>query len=689
VQKRDGYATVVAVRWVTTILLLLLLPFFAVAQAADWSGYLAGDERARADAAVTALDAGLASERAAFAAVYDRLEDAYVSARREELGPAEYAGALTASGLTGDNAELAAARSEIRGALEEIQRILRSSPPVAGGRHEARLREWLYSVNDTLAVPLEQSLLNLADLRTLAERVSPEAITSFVETLDLPPSGNQVDALANAAVQDRFLLAIDNWQLLFLAAPDDDVRAAELLRLSRAARAVDAQAGREFAAAAAAFRAALLLREGAHQIAAEALTFLTASSVSRPDRLVDEGRTALSALLELLATVETGDLERIAREDPVFAFTLDATGSLLPALSDRGLFALGDVTGKDFTTIRLAVARVARVRHAIAGREYAAAAGAAAEAVSRFQSTADFEIENELLFAYRAEGASYVTGLDPWVTGGEARTGDSYRWALLSVLSNRYAQFLLLTNPEYAEAQRLTGGFASRLFDRMIESLPPEIRGSLTRLGAVEGTSTYDRVYRLPTDSTGLESVYEAFAAEAQGTEDVGDLFSSAYPSGVTIASEWAHIHGVHVTTAGPDAIADLAADLIASWFDYASVTDNDFQMFVHEYRGVLAAWTVIDRLTAPYMQDAAVSSLVLYAPRLAAGADAIRAVTEFALTPGEALSALFAVYPDADSVGELAAQIGNEIAGLVDRLADVEIADRRMIERESAGVRR
>lgn len=668
----------------------------ASGQESDWSGYLSGEERRVVRQAISTVDAALPALSAALERQYDLYISRHITARRDGLGPSGYRELLEPETVR-PGASPEEIRGVVRDSLSAIHDQLRRSAPVAGTSGYWTAEAWLRDVDDELRVPVEPVMDLLQRIQQVGQGAPEASLASFEDALGLPLP----DSAVSAAGQDRLFYLAGHWRLLYLSAPGDEERLVLLSQLSAAARSLSFEARDQVDRWSETLRRESAFMEETATRSREALPVLTAAAFAEPGELSPGDRDILESLIDGMAQAGREELVRAAGRTAAVRFAVDVSERLLLALTDRRLHELAITLGMTRAELQATAFRLYRVRLDLYGREFDRARSAAETSMERYRQTGNFADERDMLRMFRNEGTAHVTGLEPWVSGERSRTGDSYRWALLSVLSNRYAQHLILTNPDYADAQRLVGGFVAGLYDGAIARLAPGVSRVLRRATEAEAADAFDRVYVLPlpeaaltrqestepqaTDAAAVaaaavEPLYLAFAVEAQG-DQVSELFTSASPSGITIAAEWAHDHGLHVAVVPSEAPGELLENTVLSWFDLAAAADNDMQSFSDELRGVLALITLLEQRISPELQSAGSPALRLYSPRLAAVARSVERVPRFEQTPGETLAALFAVYPEAEDLRALVRAVGRSITRVADRLADVDSADRRAIQ--------
>ena len=671
-------------------------------QSIAWIDYLNGDSLDRVRLAVTTVEIQIESWLVAKLERTEQLQTLYVSARREAWSEQEYQRRLEAAGFARAGGATGSDEAEslvfIRAALDNLGAVLADQPPNAGSFSSREAVRWLTEVAAVLGAQVDKVADLVGLVQSQGQNASDAATEAFLTSIDLPaPAG-----FGDASVQDQLIQVAGHWWILFLCAPDDNARAQMLSGLHVATRSLSAEVSARAADLARAYRSTAAQVEHLKQVVAATLPTVGARTVvglSTGGSPAPEGEPFGILLTEMHGSSRE-NLFIAATIDAVTCFTIEVTERLLAALSDRQALELGRVAGLGIGDIRMIAGRLYRVRLDLAETARISAEDAGRSAADWYRRSDVYQDQAGLLLAHKADAQSYLSGLEPWVTGGQSRTGDSYRWALLSVLSNRYAQHLLLTSSIPTDVQRLVGEFASDLYEGMAQRLPDTLAERLQRDAAFGVADSYDRGYRLvpegerarsedeSEDRSELESIYRSFVSEAQGDGSINEIFTSSSGSEPSIASDWAHTHGLHVSVSDPDAQTLPLHEAALIWFALANNAQNEMQGFAHAIRGVLSLASAIDYLMEPALRDSGNPAVQLYDPRLAVARDYLAKTRGFDVTPGETIAVLYGLYPEAEEIARLIGELDRSVEAVGNRLAEVEAADRRLIQFAS-GARR
>lgn len=657
-----------------------------------WYGYLEGAARERVRDAILAVDTGIVAWQQNQREILGQLESLYVAARRESWSEQRYAAELERIVPDPDLNEV------LPDALATLSDTLREEPPPVGSIWRSRAEEWLARVAAVRGVVTGEVDALIGEIPSATEDTGPVAVTGFRAALGVPiPSG-----FDDAAPGDQITAMSRNWKLLFLCSPDDAASTRLLAALADGVRAVSPTLGSE------AENLTISHRERSARVGSLGGYALAALPAIGAHPIVDlttgespvSGEGVFARFLAALTEASRSDLAIAGSRDARVRFALETTERLLAALSDRQAARIGGIAGVGIGGARSVAARLYRVRLDMSDSAYETALAGSTRAMSEFAQTPDSSDEAELLAAYVTDGESYVADLEPWLSGGEPRTGDSYLWAILSILGNRAAQRLILTDPERADAQRTVGLFTADLYDRTFERLPEELRRRLVRDPTYDSVRSFDRTYLLePGDGApeaDIATVYRTFVAAAQGNGVVRDAFSSSDPDLSTV-SDVAHTYGLHVEPLTPDERDPVGA--LAVWFTLSASADNDIRGFGHAERGVLTLAEVVERRISRALASAGSPALRWYDSRLEILRGLLSGVPGFSITPGAVRAAIRGLYGDepvaapgapfaVSSETEFIAEVMESVVDLETRLAEVEGADLRVL-RVAQGVRR
>jgi hypothetical protein len=655
---------------------ILLIPALSAAQSPEWTAYLSPEVRTVAREAVISvvqsLDAWDESGRR-----YDReLRDLYVAARRERWSSSEYRRRLQEVRDRSPDFSALAGNSERLGlSLGTLRAILAEEPPALGTREFRAADTWLRAVSRRQGARIVAVEILLEDVAGVSQTVSDEAVRAVIADLAFPLP----ETYSTASPPDQLAQAMGTWWLAFLCRSRDEERADAADRLAAHLQRISPELESQAVGIAAQYRRSAERRGAISGAIRDSLHVITARTAggSAP------GAAELSGVLTAIADSDRADLLAIATVDRTARFGMEILERLLSSLSDRQRLRLALQTGRGPGDVhhiasRLYLLRLDLVRPAIDG-----ARTAVAEARTEFRRGSNHANELLVLEAYRLEGERYVDGLAPWITGGATRAGDSYTWALMSVLSNRYAQRLILTGPGYEDTQRLVGEFVTRVY-REVEARLADLGLRIARYTLFDVPDSFDRVYDSDAGSTpggeAADLVYREFVRATQGDDFIAQAFAAGEQS---VIREWAHTHGLHVTGARGVSVAIVIQDVVQQWFDSANRADNDLQAIGFAVRAVGSLAVAMHRSLDPAVREAGVSSLAVYEPRLFVAQDLLSEDALFDNSPGEVLSGLYALYPGVGDIQALIESIAGDVGTLLDRLADVERADIRVLRGE------
>ncbi len=653
------------------VVLLTLLSPAAGAQSSAWTSFLHGEARDELDQAVQLIEAEWTAAPIARNALYEAIEERYVLARSENLGLDDYAELLDEilpePGAEGDDSSVDVSPRR------QIARILSEEIPLPGTRSFASARDWLAALARREGFPVGEfdSLLRLAEDQVLATLSTLEA-RQFSEALSVPVANLPDDLSADDSVRQRFAM----WELLVLGA--EDVGRARLLRdVERAMIDVSLAEARDIAGE---LREIRIEREqvmdlhARFPVAPDVFALVSASTVGDARRLSES--TAILELSTLLVALTRADSRASVdvyqgRGDA--AFLVDTLQSLLASASDLQRFAVARAMGISRAELDHAAARLYRIRSETARLpdsqgDPSAATGPPDSAFSLFLQA----------------GAEHVADARPWAVGDRSRSGDSYRWAMLPIVSHPYSQYMIATLPELSDTRVMVEDFISGVYERTVRSLDVE-SDAISAVVLGDGIQPLSRVYGSSSSAAAAE-LYESFAAVAQGVEELSPDFLVPYTAGLTLAGYWSHMHGLHVAviadeTTDREGIARLVRARVDGWFALARSVDTEQEELSLTLRGLLALRRVLHDELLLVVSSAGIPSLAVYEPRLPAVLSLLDEVAGFTADPLVIRSKLAELYeaPEGDATNDL---IAADLARLLTRLRDVEIADRRVLRR-------
>lgn len=633
--------------------------------AAAWTSFLQ-DGRAQADAAVAELETSLEQAAARFEARYAAIQELYVTARRDRQSVAEYARALEAAGVGQTAFSAPASRVVIAGLFE-------TDVPIPGTSTYSAARDWLSRLAEAEGVPTARLSAAVESLQRAMGSLPESEAVAVASSVPIPSDSLPEDV----SVVDRAVEAVSVWELRVLAA-ESPRRVRLLEQMSASLVGLDGGSDRgirrELDAIADELRELIRL-ERLLPVGADAFAQVFAPVFADASRLGSPaGLTEVFGTLSALAGAGARQAATTYSLHPELAFLVDTAGSLLGAASELQRFDVASAAGMPIGRLR-AIApylwRLRREARSMPVRPAMEAADARAEAFATFVS----------------EGTDYVSAATPWAEGRSSRTGDEYRWAMLPILSHPYAQFLVATEPELSDTRAMVDGFAISIYEdafrrtgRFAEELGPVVVG--------DHNAPYQRMYESEVGDAAT-ALYDAFAAAAQGTEQLGRDFAVPFASGLSLAGYWSHIHGLHVAVLDGRRRADVSAVLrsrVDAWFALARASDTDQDELALTTRGLMALRrAVLDEIEPLASASGAPGAVGLIAPRLPLVIALLDEAAGFrvdALTVRDALADIYAA--DADALTDA---IAADLVSFADRMRDVEIPDRRLLSRASAGV--
>lgn len=627
-----------------------------LAQPVEWSSHLPAATRARVGDAIAVIDRTHEGARQARRKREELLEELYAIAREEALGPGEYADMLREHGV-GESA-LAGTQEEAR---ETIATVFRDDPPLPGTPAASAAGDWLRSLAARELFPVGEldALVRAVESAYLFEATTVEA-RGLLESV-AAVAGSPYEPPDGLSDHDRAGERLALWTLEVLAAGPYE-RVALLRRF-----------GQEVVEA----------RDRAHALADE-----YADALALCERLMPK--------IEVIAVVSPHLFADPERHPPA-RDALEALGEFLVSLTECGTAAgepsaeltfLVDTTralllhASDLQRYRLAVAMgVARSSlDSILLRLYQFQADRAALPSRMVAMRAQTPPPGGEYHRFLSDGRSLIEAAQPWADGERSRSGDSFRWAMLPIVSHPYAQYLLATDPALESTAAVVSTFVSRTHSAAIRRAGPSV-ASLVTVSSGDGVLPFHRVYRVP-DEAAASALYEAYAAEAQGVDELSGDFRRPYAAGLTMAGYWSHLHGLHLL---PEASSDdLAGDFaggpapevraqVAPWIALAQAAETPVETLSLLVRGLVSLRRVVLHEIA-----GAAPSIALRAPRLSIALALLDQHARFEADPAEVFELLALLYEVAPGE-DVSYRIGSEVARVVARLRN-ETADRKVL---------
>ncbi len=650
----------------------MLLSSLPLAAQSDWTSFVSED-RAEVDEAVRTLEAWLSSNEASGSERYLAIQDAYVTARRERSPLDDYADALEEAGVGGP-----VVPDEVVGARERITAALAAEAPVPGTRSFIRAREWLTALADGDGFPTESFLSLVDSAGRQLDSLSAGESELFAGSL----SANPVALPDGVSPDDRAGEALLVWSLRVLAG-DDPQRVLLIETFVEAVSRFDDEFDRALLAEfedLALERAELVALERAISIGPRAYALASALTFIDPER-GDGSLPSLQALVSALESVGAARLQNavvVYDTDPHAAFLVDTVDSLLGTATRLQRYRFAESAG-------LPLAQLGRLRVALHRvRVRANTPVSAPELPTSGSGRAAFD-------DFLEEGAEYVTTAQPWADGERSRSGDAYRWAMLPILSHPYAQYMVSTVPELVDTLEMVDGFATSVYEEAArrsgvsaDVLVPVVVG--------DAVAPFARVYRT-SDGGAADEFYEAFAAAAQGVEQLSRDFAVPYAAGLSVAGYWGHTHGLHVAVVDEAVVeeADLPLRLRArvdDWFALARVADTVEEEIALTARGLIALRRVVRDELDPVLDAGRVPAAAVLDPRLPAAIALLDEAATFTRNPlgvRDALAAIFGVRAGSAHADALTDAVAQALDAVVGRLVEVEIPDRRLLERRAS----
>ena len=627
-----------------------LLTRLVFAQSDDWTTYLSGADRAAASEARDLIADRMDVQRQRTVR-YQMLEALYAEARAEVLAYAEYVQALEESGVGEDpgSGPAAAARAT-------ISSIFRDTPPLSGTAAEASARAWLGELAEHESFPAGLFLSRIDAFERSLESLSRTEAGRLTASLAETDTG--VTFLDDLSTHDASRELVSRFALRLLAASPQE-RADLLVSFMQAldASGMSRIAG-EFALLTNVPQAGSPPRP-AYAPSARALGVVLPTVFAEADSFpqLASGFAELGDAVRALVSAAPAEVADVPAAE--VGFLVDTLHRLLSHMSDLQRYALSRAMAMSPGELTSAYHRLYQIRR-IAARLPEELASLAAPAIR----------EGAVYQSFLAEGETLLAAARPWVDGERSRSGDAYRWAILPIVSHPYAQYLLGSRPELADAGEMVDSFVTRTYSAALRRL--EDAGATVAPVSVAGLLPYHRTYAVDNDAT-AEMLYQAFVAEAQGA-DVAREFARPFAAGLTLAGYWSHMHGLHAAIDPGDG-ASLVRARVDDWFALGSVAET-----VVEERTLLVYGVVsLRRAILDEVESAAVSgALGLVAPRLSVALALLEQAAHFRADPLEVVELLTLLY-DAHAIGHAIAAIADETHRVARRLQS-DRDDRRLV---------
>ena len=646
----------------------MLLSSLPLPAQSDWTSFVR-DGREQLDEAVRAIDAWRSSRDERVRERYVLIQDLYSTARRERGPVAEYALALEEAGV-GEPA----VPEEVAAARERIEDAFAAEVPVPGTRTFARARDWLSTLAVSEGFPVERFSSLVGSLQERVGSLPSSDAELMAESISVPGY-----TLADGvSMEDRAAEALSVWSLRVLAAADPE-RARLLESLVRTVSRLDANLDTtvtENLEDLAASRRELVELERASSISPQAYALASAMTFADPDRLEGLGSCVeeLASLLEVFGAARLPVAVVVHQARPHAAFLVDTVDSLLTSASELQRYRFAERAGvspAQLDRLHVALHRIRLKANAPTPTAEPSTAGSATS-----QAAFDDFLEN---------GVAYVVAARPWAEGERSRSGDAYRWAMLPILSHPYAQYVLATVPELSATREMVDGFATSVYEGAVrradvdsDALDPVVVG--------DAVAPFSRVYRTAEPAAAAE-FYDAFAATAQDVEELSRDFAVSYTAGLTVAGYWSHTHGLHVAVVDEPEVPDLVRARVDDWFALARAADTVDEEIALTARGLIALRRgVLDELD-PVVEASGIPSPAVLEPRLPAVIELLDDAATFTRDPlavRDALALVFGLRPGSANADAATDALALALGAVVDRAREVEIPDRRLLERRA-----
>lgn len=622
-----------------------------------WGDYLEGALGERLRAAIFAVEVAEADLDASAARQLRSMEQIYVAVRDNGLSP-------RAARLQYSRAETpgreAAERSR-RAALDTIHQILLTDPPRLGSGQWPAALEWLGGRAEARFLPAGEVAKLVADAIEAVDGSTNREIGTLIEQI-VPDAS---ETLPDFDVESRLRVALDLWLLRFFSRSEiepmvDDLRT-HSEALSRISETVSHSATR---------LAELFLQiDGAADATASAATvlaYLQPSAFADPGSLSNQAAESLGSYVRSQLGLQRTTRAFVAGSDPTARFVMRMTARMLEATSDYEHHLLAGRLGVSNHGLLALSESLYVAEHDVMGRHLVAIT----EIERRFAGTSeggDLNTTSDEFVRYVEEGESAVERLSEWSSGHSARTGDEYRWAVLSVLSNRYAQYRILTDEGLEADRELVSEFVDEVYGGLPESQPADY-----------AIPTFDRV--ITTDAPG--EVCADFVRRAQGIEALPAGMGQELANGVTLASLWCHTHGLQLIDATTATAGDYITARVGLWFDLADATMSRAEKYAHTVRASFALSDAVWSAMAHPLSHGDGSYLRQVSPRIFALGRMAEELVTFEVAPERFLSAVAELMQhDERDRHQMVEGVADEVAYAAFTLAEVYGGDLRMIQ--------
>jgi hypothetical protein len=663
----DAVSFVIVRSMMVLLATILLIP--SLSAQSRWTSFLQ-EGRAELDAAVSLLEEHLAGRGERFAAGYGEIQDLYVTARRERLPVVDYAELLAESVVAGGEPapvdEVAEARALVEGAFTV-------DVPIPGTSTFAAAQSWLAGLARAEGFPVARFDSLAAEMHEAVASLSGAAASLVAGSVPIPEGALPNDITGD----DRAGEALSIWTLRVLAADEPTrVRLLSGMRttLARLGEEIDPSIPEALAELADSRRALLALRR-LLPIGVQAYALVSPYTLAEPDRL-DAFASQTEALVALLDALEETPAEVatiVYSNDPVVAFLVDTMESLLGSASDLQRYEFAAAAG-------IRASRVLRMRIALHRLRL--------EANTPPERPGVTAVESDAFVDFLAEGADYVAAARPWTDGERSRSGDSFRWAMLPILSHPYAGYTLGSLPEHSDTRAMVDAFASSIYEDAFRRLDASADEPVPVVVG-DAIAPFGRVYRVGRREA-ADRLYEAFAAAAQGVSELGRDFDVLYAGGLSVAAYWSHTHGLHVAVVEDEDVAARVRARVDDWLALARPADTEQERIAFLARGLIALRRAILDEMLPLLDESADPAALLHTPRLPVALDILDDVASFAANPLDARAALAVLYGvdgGATTTDAFATDaVATDLHALLDRLREVEIPDRRLLAQLAGG---